>query len=99
MTRFWLLVSVLFLVVVTPAEVHICKAGLAENMLNSKICIDETTAETETPVAAQATGIYSATMPLILLAVLGMLAVFRLNSDQWQPPLLALSVPTPPPRL
>ena len=99
MTRYWLFLSVLFLAVVTPAEVHICQAGLAENLLNAKICIDEATAETETPVAAQATGIYSATVPLLLLVALGMIAMFRLQTDQWRPQMLALSVPTPPPRL
>ena len=99
MTRFWLVLNVLFIALVTPAEVHICQAGLYETIMQAKICIDEVTAQTEVPVAAQAVGIYSASMPLILAIVLGLLAIFCLQILHWQPPALIFAVPTPPPRL
>ena len=99
MMRFWFLLNVLFLALITPAEVHICQAGLAEFAMSSKICIDEATAETELPVAAQAVGIYSAVMPLLLLIGFGLTINFRLPQPIWRPHAVALTVPTPPPRL
>lgn len=96
--RFWFLLNVLCLALITPAEVHICQAGLAEAAMLSKICIDEETAETEMPVAAQAVGIYSAVIPFLLLVGLALTINSRLRQVVCLPHVVALAVPTPPPR-
>jgi hypothetical protein len=99
MMRFWFLLNVLFLALITPAEVHICQAGLAESAMLTKICINDEMAETEMPVAAQAVGIYSAIVPLLLVFGFGLSMVCWLLPANCQPYLVAQTVPTPPPRL
>ena len=97
--RFWFLLNVLFLALITPAEVHICQAGLLEAPMHIRICAGEENAETQMPAAAQAVGIYGAVMPFLLAIGLFWAINFRLPQVVCQPHVVALAVPTPPPRL
>ena len=99
MMRFWFLLNVLFLVLITPAEVHICQAGLVESAMHARICAGEQTLETDILAAAQAVGIYSAALPFLPLLMIGVIVLFCWQQELGQRPALAVAVPTPPPRL